>query len=226
MKSSLFDANLALVEEGHINSNNNQWVTIVSKGHSIKNINDLVKIITEADAPILAFVAFNHKKHVERCSAIFLLTYSSPELALETLPQIILSDPSDPVKLEAFSGLSRLIMSEIEGAFHLYTQLYPQVRPSIRQAALYDLVETVTSNSGQSYDVLMQVASFLCNLMVEGPTTDAFWSIQEINTGHFPITDFLDISDSIREALFEASTVRSERKNKKAALNTLSKIGV
>lgn len=222
----LFERNLALVEEGHVGSSGDQWINIVGKGHNIKDINDLIKHIDPGDAPILTFVAFNHKNHSQRCSAIFLLTYSSPELALETLPQIVSLDSSDPVKLEALSGLTRLVAAEVDGAFINFLNSYTKVKPSIRKAALSDLVENSVTGFRQSYDVLLQTASFLGKLMVEGPPEDAMFAIEEVQSGHFPSSDFTDISDVIRESLFEASSVRPETKVKRAALKGLSQIGV
>jgi hypothetical protein len=223
MNTKLFKRNAALVESNTIDINNKQWLNIISKGHNFSDINELVSedIVTNDDGPILTYIAFNHDQPFQRCWAIYLLSFSSPKISLEALPRIALSDPSNPVVLEALNGLARL--SNNPEAFKVFIETYIKIKSaSIRKNALNDFVEIVLNSERPIYDTWVNVAEFLSSLISKGPKKDASFAMEEIESRHFPLEEYEDTFDLIQEALVEATARKGLEKRAFKILSTLN----
>ena len=211
MSPSLFDQNIDLINNNEISLTDQGWLLIISKGQPVQDISQLAKRVKKADAPILAYIAFNHRKDHEKASALFLLTFADPEMSLEVIRQFMKADINSALKLEAFSGLTRLIAAEVDGSFKLFVNSYGQLtKNSDRQAILNDLVKNITESYTVSFDVYMNVTNFLAALITNGPEPDALYVLDMIREQEFPLA-YEDAYEIIQAALFEAASTRSSR---------------
>lgn len=202
----------------NLNLGDQSWKYLISSNAS--NLEILSKSVNEDHAPLLAYVALNHKVDFQKSEALSLLLIASPPLALEVYRKIIELEYACSVKLEAMTRLTELISMEVPGSFENFVKLYGKfIRNSDRQVILADLVVNATQRYRESYDVLINIMSFLASLLAQGPESDAIYIINSIKEGYIPI-EYEDVQEILMGGVAEAAQ-RPEKKLAKIAIQLL-----